>query len=73
MAGVLGLGRGDKTPAAAGVMDCARGRRNREVEIGKLGVEGGKQKAERMQKAEIRKKKRILKCKNSKGSTYCSA
>ena len=31
--------RWGKTPAAAGVMDCARGRSNREVEIGKLRVE----------------------------------
>ena len=33
------FGDGEWTPAAAGVMDCARGRRNREVEIGKLRVE----------------------------------
>ena len=32
-------GDGEWTPAAAGIMDCARGRRNREVEIGKLRVE----------------------------------
>ena len=32
-------GDGEWTPAAAGVMDLARGRRNREVEIGKLRVE----------------------------------
>ena len=33
------FGDGEWTPAAAGVMDLARGRRNREVEIGKLRVE----------------------------------
>ena len=39
MADVIDLAWGDKTPAAAGVMDCAREIRNREVEIGKLRVE----------------------------------
>ena len=50
------------------------GSRNRKAESRNLKAERRKQREEsREKKEESREKRGILKCKNSKGSTYCSA